>query len=48
MWYVNNPELAHEYLQGLIDSGEYPFEFEYQMTHDKDWKEAHFWLDPLK
>lgn len=48
MWYVNNPELAHEYLQGLIDSGDYPFEFEYQMTHDKDWKEAHFWLDPLK
>lgn len=47
MWYVNNPELADKYLRNLIESKEYPLEFEYEMSLDKDWKEAHLWLDPL-
>lgn len=47
MWYVNNPEQAHNYLQRLIDSRKYPFEFDYEMSLDKEWKEAHYWLDPI-
>lgn len=47
MWYVNNPELANGYLQGLIASEEHPFHFDFEMNFDKDWEEAHFWLDPL-
>ncbi len=47
MWYVNNPEVANNYLQALIESGNYPFEFDYQMTSDPEWKEAHYWLEPL-
>lgn len=47
MWYVNNPELADNYLQNLIKSKEYPLQFNYEMALDKEWKEAHFWLDPL-
>lgn len=47
MWYVNNPELANKYLQTLIDSKTYPFNFEFQMSQDSDWEEAHYWLDPM-
>ncbi len=47
MWYVNNPELVHKYLQNLIESTKYPFEFDYQMSFDGEWKEAHYWLDPF-
>lgn len=48
MWYVNNPGLADDYLRRLIDSGDYPFQFSYEMSFDGEWKEAHFWLDSLK
>ena len=48
MWYVNNPEKANGFLQSLIKSGNYPFHFEFVMEADPDWKEAHYWLDPLK
>lgn len=47
MWYVNNPDLSHEYLQELIETENFPFHFEYEIEHDPEWKEAHFWLDPL-
>ena len=47
MWYVNNPKLAHKYLQELIESDKYPFHFKYEIEKDPEWKEAHFWLDPL-
>ena len=43
------PELmASDFLQSLIKSGNYPFHFEFVMEADPDWKEAHYWLDPLK
>lgn len=47
MWYVNDPEQAVEYLQSLIESGDYSLEFDYEMSYDGEWNEAHFWLDPL-
>ena len=48
MWYVNNPGLANAFLQSLIESGRYPFHFEFVMEEDPNWNEAHYWLDPLK
>ena len=48
MWYVNNPEKANSFLQALISSKNYPFQFDFVMQPDPDWKEAHYWLDPLK
>lgn len=47
MWYVNNPDKTNEQLQSIIKSGDYPFDFDFQITKDSDWKEAHYWLDPL-
>ena len=47
MWYVNNPETANEYLQSVISSKDYPLQFEYEMTFDGEWKEAHYWLDSI-
>lgn len=43
MWYVNDPAIADKFLKGLIDSKAYPFEFEYEMTHDPTWEEAAYW-----
>ena len=47
MWYVNNPDAADKYLKKLIDSKNYPFDFEYVMTSDPEWHEAAYWLKPL-
>ncbi|MDE5553795.1 MAG: DUF695 domain-containing protein, partial [Muribaculaceae bacterium] len=47
MWYVNNPEIAHNYLQGVIESEEYPFHFKYEMVADPKWENAQYWLKPL-
>ncbi len=48
MWYVNNPEEANDFLQSVISSKNYPFQFDFVMEPDPEWKEAHYWLDPLK
>lgn len=47
MWYVNNPEMAHRYLQRLIEEKAYPFQFDYNMAYDGEWRKGHYWLDPL-
>lgn len=47
MWYVHNPEIANDYLQNVISSGDYPFQFDYEMTFDGEWNEAHYWLSPI-
>ncbi len=47
MWYVKNPEPVNRYLQSLIMSGDYPIHFQYQMSEDKEWTQAHYWLDPI-
>lgn len=48
MWYVNNPEEANDFLQSLIKSGNYPFQFDFVMEPDPEWSEARYWLAPLK
>lgn len=47
IWYVNNPDTADRYLKELIDSKNYLFDFEYEMTYDPEWSEAGYWLQPL-
>lgn len=47
MWYVNNPDIADLLIRNLIDSKEYPFEFDYEMTYDPEWNEADYWLKNL-
>lgn len=48
IWYVNNPETADKYLKGLIESNNYPFDFEYEMTSDPEWSEADYWLNSFR
>ena len=48
LWYINNPEIANNCLQSLIKSNSYPFHFNFEMTQDIEWNEAHFWLDHKK
>jgi hypothetical protein len=45
VWRVYDPEVSHESLSALIDSGDYPREFNYQMEYDLDWKYAQWFLD---
>lgn len=45
MWYVNNPDKAHSLLQNIIENQNPTFNFEYEMTQDPDWSQAHYWLD---
>lgn len=47
MWYANNPELAHNLLQKIIDKKDYPFDFKYEIFHDPEWEYARYWLSPL-
>ena len=47
MWYVNNPDTAEKYLKKLIESKNYPLDFDYEMTSDPAWSEAAYWLNPL-
>lgn len=48
MWYVNNPIIADEYLKRLISSSNHPFEFDYEITPDSQWREAEYWLSPFE
>ncbi len=47
MWYANNPELAHNLLQKIIEKKDYPFDFKYEIFHDPEWEYARYWLSPL-
>lgn len=46
MWYVRDPEIANTYLQNIINEGNYPFQFQFIMSKDEVWQEAHYWIDP--
>lgn len=47
MWYANDPETAHEYLQRVIEEKTYPFEFDYEIKADLSWSKADYWLKIL-
>lgn len=48
IWRVYDPELANKTLQRIIESGDYPIEFEYSMSHDDGWEQAEWYLQELK
>ena len=41
---IHDPDIAHEALQSLIESREWPRDWTYKMAHDKDWQQAGFWF----
>lgn len=45
VWMVNNPDIVEEKLDELIDSGDYPLEFEYRIDKDPDWDNYSYFLD---
>lgn len=45
IWQVNNPELANQYLQGIINGESYPREMEFIMEYDATWKESDIYLE---
>ena len=47
VWRVNSPEVAHGYLQGLLEQGRYPRPFDYQMEQDSDWTQVKWYFERL-
>ena len=47
-WRVQDPEIAHRYLQSVLDDKQYPREFEYRMDPDPEWHKARWYFDQLK
>lgn len=45
VWRVYNPEIAYKVLQELIDSSNYPRQFDFRMEEDPEWKFAKWHLD---
>lgn len=45
VWMLNNPDIASESLDGLIDSGDYDMEFEYRIEYDSNWENYSYFLD---
>lgn len=45
VWMLNNPDIASESLDELIDSGDYDMEFEYRIEHDSNWENYSYFLD---
>lgn len=45
IWQVNNPDLANQYLQGMINDKSSPRELEFIMEYDATWKESNIYLD---
>lgn len=48
IWQVNNPELANQYLQKIIDDNSSPRPMEFTMEYDATWKEANIHLDAIE
>lgn len=45
VWMLNNPNIASESLDNLIDSGDYDMEFEYRIEQDSNWENYSYFLD---
>ena len=44
VWMLNNPEIAIEYLDGIIAKGNQIREFDYSIEKDPEWKLIDFFL----
>lgn len=47
VWRVYDPEIAHAYLQDIIDNQKYPRPFDWHMEQDLEWKQAKWYFDQL-
>lgn len=45
VWMLNNPDIASESLDDLIDSGDYDMKFEYRIEYDSNWENYSYFLD---
>ena len=48
VWRVYDPEIAHQYLQSVIEEKRHPRPFDYHMQQDVSWEEAQWYLDSVK
>ncbi|MRX42036.1 DUF695 domain-containing protein [Flavobacterium sp. LC2016-23] len=48
IWRVYDAEIVNEFLKKIIDEKEYPFQFDYRIDDDEEWKLAEWHLQNVK
>ena len=48
VWMVYDPEIAHQYLQNILEHHQHPRPFDYRIEEDRDWEQAHWYLQTAK
>lgn len=48
VWMVYDPEIAHQYLQYIIEYHKHPRPFDYRMEEDSEWKQPEWYLRALR
>lgn len=47
VWRVYNPEIAHQYLQHIVDQENHPRPFDWHMEQDMNWEQATWYFKQL-
>ena len=48
IWKVFNPEITNDFLEKLIESENYPFEFDYRIEEDEDWQLTKWYYENIE
>jgi hypothetical protein len=48
IWRVYNAKIVNEFLEKIIDEKKYPFQFDYRIDDDEEWKLAEWHLQNVK
>lgn len=48
IWKVHNPKITNDFLQELIESGNYAFEFDYRIEDDRNWEITKWYNENIK
>ena len=48
VWRVYDPEIANNYLQGIVAHKRHPREFDWRMSHDTSWEQAEWYFEQLE
>lgn len=48
IWRVYNAKIVNEFLEKIIDEKNYPFQFDYRIDNDEEWKLAEWYLQSVK
>ncbi len=48
IWMLNNPEIAVDYMDGIISRNDQSRDFEYHIEQDADWNEISWFLQEFK